>query len=278
MAAQTTRLRIGPLGALLPLHEPLRLVEEICMLDNLSNGRLEMGLGRGVSRIEMKFFNVEFDKSRAMFDEALEVVMRGLTHKVLQFEGEFYDYDNVPMEIQPLQQPHPPMWYPTSNINSVSWVATSGFNAIFAGELDHIARQVELYKEKLDPALHDARKYGIHPYVVVAPTDEEAMTVGEQAYAAHHANLAYLNFWQGRDPQNSMTRKQNLSAPATLRDAVDQGWAVAGSPQSVTDQLGAIMSKTGCNYVLYSPLSGNTPQQFAMTGLELFATEVLPAL
>jgi alkanesulfonate monooxygenase SsuD/methylene tetrahydromethanopterin reductase-like flavin-dependent oxidoreductase (luciferase family) len=278
MAAQTTRLRLGPLGALLPLHDPLRLVQEICMLDNLSEGRLEMGLGRGVNRIEMKFFGVDFDTSRARFDEALEVILRGLTQPTLQFEGEFYDYDNIPMEIAPLQKPYPPMWYPTSNMNSVEWVAKSGFHAIFAGELEHIAQQVQLYRETIDPALLPHRKYGIHPYVVVGETVDEAMTVGEEAYRTHHENLAYLNFWQGRNPADSMTRKQNLSAPPTLREAVEKGWAVAGSPEVVTDQLHAILDKTGCNYVLYTPLSGNAPLTFAMRGLELFATKVLPAL
>src|SRR5262249_29125061 len=163
----------------------------------------EMGLGRGVSRIEMKFYNVEMEKSRAMFEECLEVVKLGLTEKVLQFQGEFYDYDNVPMEIRPYQLPHPPFWYPTSNMNSVPWVAASGYDAIFAGDLDHIAQQVELYKNTVDASLLPQRKYGIHPFIVVAPTDEEAMSIGEEAYRTHHDNLAYLNFWQGRDPGNS---------------------------------------------------------------------------
>ena len=74
LAMQTQRLRVGPLGVLLPLYEPVRLVEEICMLDQLSEGRLDLGLGRGVSRLELKLYNVDADRTRAMFDEALEVL------------------------------------------------------------------------------------------------------------------------------------------------------------------------------------------------------------
>lgn len=276
LAVETKNLRVGPLGSLLPLYEPLRLIEEICMLDNLSGGRLEMGLGRGVSPLEMNFYNVSIENSRAMFEETLEIVKIGLTQKTLDFKGEFYDYDMVPMEIAPFQKPHPPMWYPTSNLQSVPWVAKAGYNAVFAGELDHVAEQVSVYKDTVAPALAGSLKYGIHPFIVVAPTDDEAMTVGESSYRSHHDNLSYLSFWQGRE--SSMTRKRNLQAPETLSEAVEQGWAAAGTPEAVTDQLGTILGKTGCNYVLYTPLSGNTTLSFASRALELFATKVMPAL
>lgn len=276
LAMETTRMHIGPLGALLPLYEPLRLVEEVCMLDQLSEGRLELGIGRGVSKIELKFYNVDADRTRAMFEEALEVLKRGLTQPTLDFTGEFYDYDTVPMELSPAQRPHPPIWYPTSNLQSVPWVAKNGFNTIFAGELSHIAEQVTAYQENLDPAVRGTAKFGIHPFIVVAPTDAEAMEVGESAYHAHHANLSYLSAWQGRRGQ--LTRTQNLKAPATLAEAVSQGWAAAGSPEAVRDQLGAILGETGCNYVLYTPISGNTPLPFATRALELFAAKVLPGL
>lgn len=276
LAVHTTRIHLGPLGALLPLYEPLRLVEEICMLDQLSDGRVELGVGRGVSRIEQKFYNVDTDQSRAMFAEALEVLTRGLTQPVLDFEGTWYDYDTVPMELTPVQRPHPPIWYPTSNLSSVPWVAQMGFNTIFAGELGHVAEQVAAYTEHLDPARRETARFGIHPFIVVAPTDAEALEVGAAAYHAHHANLSYLREWHGRT--GDLTRTQNLRAPATLAEAVEAGWAAAGSPGAVRDQLGDILGKTGCNYLLYSPISGNTPVDFAARALELFAAKVLPGL
>ncbi len=276
LAAETSRMHIGPLGALLPLYQPLRLIEEICMLDHLSGGRLELGIGRGVNKIELKFYNVDMEESRAMFDEALQVILMGLTQETLDFQGRYYDYDSVPMEFTPAQRPHPPIWYPTSNLQSVPWVANSGFNTIFAGELDHIAEQVSVYKENLEPALQGRTRFGMHPFIVVAPSDDEALEVGEMAYRTHHDNLAYLRSWKGRTTE--MTRKQNLMAPPTLRDAVDKGWAAAGSPAAVRDQLGTILDKTGCNYVLYTPISGNTPADFGLRALDLFAELVVPEL
>lgn len=275
LAMRTERLRMGPLGALLPLYEPVRLIEEICMIDQLSGGRLELGLGRGTSKLEVKLYNLDADKTRAMFDEALEVIRRGLTQPVLDFSGEFYDYDTVPMAMTPIQNPLP-IWYPTSNLASVAWVAKNGLNTVFAGGLDHIAEQVSTYKANLDPALQGRTKYGVHPFIVIAPTDDEAMEVGESAYHSHEENLSYLRSWSGRG--GSMTRTRNLNGPATLAEAVTAGWAAAGSPETVRGQLADILGKTGCNYLLYTPLSGNTPLKFAMRALDLFADQVLPGL
>lgn len=246
------------------------------MLDQLSDGRLDLGIGRGVSRLEVKLYNVDPDRTRAMFDEALEVIRRGLTQPTLDFSGEFYDYDTVPMTMKPVQRPMPPIWYPTSSLASVEAVAKNGFNTVFAGEPDHVAEQVAVYTEHLDPGLRGRARYGIHPFIVVAPTDGEAMRTGAAAYRKHHENLSHLRSWSGRG--GSMTRVQNLRAPATLAEAVTAGWAAAGSPESVRGQLGEILGKTGVNYLLCTPISGDTPLGFALRSLDLFADKVLPGL
>src|SRR5580658_3843298 len=110
VAQRTTRLRFGPLVYLLPLYHPLRLVEEICMLDQLSRGRLELGVGRGVSPIETGYYGVAADDRAAMHAEALAVVKAGLTQKSVDFAGRFYTFKNVPMELEPRQKPMPPLW------------------------------------------------------------------------------------------------------------------------------------------------------------------------
>jgi alkanesulfonate monooxygenase SsuD/methylene tetrahydromethanopterin reductase-like flavin-dependent oxidoreductase (luciferase family) len=111
-AQRTRRIRLGPLVYLLPLYNPLRLVEEICMLDHLSGGRLEVGIGRGVSPYELQHFGVDEADARSMFDEALAVLVAGLTHERLTFAGRHFRYEDVPMELRPLQRPYPPLWYP----------------------------------------------------------------------------------------------------------------------------------------------------------------------
>src|ERR1700758_5145443 len=111
---RTRRIRLGPLVYLLPLYDPLRLIEEVAMLDQLSGGRLELGVGRGVSPYELRNFGVDPENSRPMFEEALAVLFAGLTQERLNFAGRHYNYQNVPMELHSLQQPYPPLWYPTT--------------------------------------------------------------------------------------------------------------------------------------------------------------------
>src|ERR1700757_233066 len=89
---RTRRIRLGPLVYLLPLYDPLRLIEEVAMLDQLSGGRLELGVGRGVSPYELRNFGVDPKNSRAMFDEALAVLLAGLTQEQLSFAGAHYHY------------------------------------------------------------------------------------------------------------------------------------------------------------------------------------------
>ena len=111
VAQRTTRLRFGPLVWPMPLHHPLRLIEEICMLDQLSGGRLELGFGRGAAPIELEYYGVDPQDAQEIYAEAVDLVLEGLTHKVLDFNGRRFSFSSVPLEIEPLQKPHPPIWY-----------------------------------------------------------------------------------------------------------------------------------------------------------------------
>src|SRR3984893_5957724 len=109
LAQRTERLRFGPLVYLLPFYHPLRLIEEICMLDQMSGGRFQLGVGRGVSPIEVGFFAVDPEERVERFREALALLRLGLTHEVLDFAGKYYTFHDVPMELAPFQKPHPPI-------------------------------------------------------------------------------------------------------------------------------------------------------------------------
>src|SRR5205809_1002276 len=111
LAQRTRRLRFGPLVWPMPLHHPLRLIEEICMLDQLSGGRLELGFGRGAAPIELEYYGSDPKDAQEIYAEAVELVIKGLTQKVLDFKGRRFSFSGVPMELEPLQKPHPPIWY-----------------------------------------------------------------------------------------------------------------------------------------------------------------------
>src|ERR1700752_2032996 len=108
VARATRHIRLGPLVYLLPLSSPLRLMEETAMLDPLSHGGLEVGVGRGVSPFELKYHKVEHDQSRDIFVDAFDCIAAGLTTDRLSYAGPHFSYDNVPIALRPLQQPHPP--------------------------------------------------------------------------------------------------------------------------------------------------------------------------
>ena len=140
LARATKRMRLGPLVYLLPLYSPLRMIEEICMLDHLSHGRLEVGVGRGVSPYELGFHKVAHDDSRDIFVDAFNCISAGLTTETLTHRGEHFAYENVPIALRPLQQPHPPFWYASSSAVGATW---AGAGSAFRDARAYPLRQSE---------------------------------------------------------------------------------------------------------------------------------------
>src|SRR5688500_7125471 len=136
VAQRTKRLRFGPMIYALPLYHPLRMIEEICMLDQMSGGRLDVGFGRGASPIELDLYGTNPADSRGIYDEALGIVLRGLAEKTLTFRGKQFNYEQVPIELAPVQKPHPPLWYGTHAPESAARCAKAGINAV---TLDSVA-------------------------------------------------------------------------------------------------------------------------------------------
>src|SRR3989442_1378377 len=136
VAQRTTRMRFRPCVYVLPLHHPLRLIEEISMLDNLSGGRLEVGVGRG-GVMEAFFWGQEADPETnyARYLETLAIVREGLSHDQLTYAGRFHSFENLPMYLRPLQQPYPPLWYMRNPVTA----AMEGMHTIIVGSIDGLA-------------------------------------------------------------------------------------------------------------------------------------------
>src|SRR5687768_1459439 len=106
-ARHTRQIRLGALVTILPFHHPLRLIEEVCMLDQISGGRLQLGIGRGITAIEHTFWGQRPEEAHARNDEVLEILVKGLTSDTMDHRGQFHRFDNVPLELTPKQRPHP---------------------------------------------------------------------------------------------------------------------------------------------------------------------------
>ena len=200
VAQRTRRLRFGPLVFVLPLYHPLRLISEICMLDQMSGGRLELSFGRGASPIEAEYFGVDAEERQDIYAEALDVILRGLTHKTLDFHGKYFSFDNVPMELEPLQKPHPPMWYGVHAPDSAERAAKRNLNVVSLDPPADTRLSIERYRATWRPPHPGAAmpKLGLGRFIVVAQTDAEALRLARRAYLPWHRSFTHLPRLRGR--------------------------------------------------------------------------------
>ena len=130
IAQRTRRLRFGTFVYALPVHHPLRVLEEICMLDHMSGGRLEIGFGRGSVPYEISYYGQDAEHRQQIYAERLELILKAFTAKTLTWKGQYDQFENVPMEIEPLQKPHPPLWYGAHSPDSAERAARQGLNMV----------------------------------------------------------------------------------------------------------------------------------------------------
>ena len=174
-AQRTRRIHLGPLVYLLPLYNPLRLVQEVCMLDQMSGGRLELGVGRGVVPYELARYGVDAEDSREMFLEALDVLVQGMTDGVLSYEGKFFSFQDVQLFTRPLQRPYPPLWYATNNPESMPWMARNGMNTAHIFHPSSTARShFDVFKREW--LLHQEDPDRLNPHVKVPKIDSFVKT------------------------------------------------------------------------------------------------------
>ena len=272
VAQRTKRLRFGPLVYALPLYNPLRLIEEICMLDQMSGGRFEFGVGKGISPIETAYYGVDPAQSEKMFAEAYDVVLRGLASRTLSYAGEFYRFHEVPLELEPLQKPHPPLWYGANNPQSAARAASRGMSVVAnmpAGALRPIG---DAYWPNYKPAgAPVAPKLGMNRHLVLAESDEEAVAVARRAYRRWYASFMALWWKHDRPPAG-------VSYPPEIDGFLADGRAVAGTPATVRATLQAQLEASGVNYLGCRLAFGDLSLTESLRSVELFAREVMPHL
>jgi alkanesulfonate monooxygenase SsuD/methylene tetrahydromethanopterin reductase-like flavin-dependent oxidoreductase (luciferase family) len=284
VARATKRIRLGPLVYLLPLYSPLRLVEEICMLDHLSYGRLDVGVGRGVSPYELKYHKVEHEESRDIFIDAFKCISAGLTTDLLSYKGEHYVYENVPIALRPLQRPHPPFWYGSSNEIGSTWAGEHGLHFVSLGPIPVAKANIAAYKKALAkrgvPAQPKAEfpggaAIGVQRHIFIADTDAEAHHFGKPAMQVHLANLNWLRTKHGA---TGLTSRLNVPRGATYEACLEDGTVIAGSPQTVRAEIERQVAELGINYLLSYLFLGTMSLADALRSLNLFSTEVMPHL
>jgi alkanesulfonate monooxygenase SsuD/methylene tetrahydromethanopterin reductase-like flavin-dependent oxidoreductase (luciferase family) len=300
-AQRTKRLKLLIYGNLLPLHEPLRLAEELAMLDCLSNGRIISGFARGIPR-EYQVHNVPLDESRARFEEAYDIVTRAWTEDVFSYSGKFWSYRDVAIWPRPVQRPHPPIWIPI--VGSKESIEFAGRHDIpitpglaSGGLRDDIVR---FYAKCLAAAGHritpNHLSLGLNAYVA----DSKAQAVRE--VAPYHLYFNRTLFSHGSFTETEAQRKvgyvsqsstdyvrpENQRAAALLREdfrnmtmadvermADRMPW---GTPDEVAERIIAQADAAGADNVQIGFNRGAMPHDMFMNQIRRFAAEVLPRL
>ncbi len=281
VANATKRLRLGPMVYLLPLYSPLRLIEEICLLDQLSHGRLEVGVGRGVSPFELNYHNIDSGTSREVFMDAFAAVTHGLTHEKLKHSGKHFSYSDVPMELTPVQRPHPPFWYPSSNPQSSSWSGANGLNFLTLGRVELAGECIGAYKQAYanhgtpsGPTLDfpGGTAIGVNRHIVIADSDDEARNIARPAYEHWFASL--MKLWVDNKVQGPAIARDTMG---DVNAAIDQGSCIVGSPETVRAEIERQIDCLGVNYITLAFYFGTIAHEAAMRSLSLFVDEVMPA-
>jgi len=270
---RTRKLRAGALTFCLPWYHPYRFYSEVCMLDQMSHGRLELGVGRGVSPIESRIFGLEnIEQSRARYREVLDAFFaacRSDTMKVSGVEAELH--------VKPYQRPYPPLWFPSSNLQSIEFTARHGYHTAFIGKHSDCRPLFEKYRELWEKHRNDPDRHNAHvaapllartQHLVIADTDAEAERIGLKAYETWAGHIHHLTRKLGR-PDVHKTAPYDEDSAQRL---------IAGAPRSVLERLQEMLRQTGANYLLCIFSFGDLAPEDALRSLELFAAEVKPQL
>src|SRR5262245_3821027 len=273
LAQRTKRLRFGPLVYLLPLYHPLRLIEEICMLDHMSGGRFELGVGRGVSPIEVGFFGVDPADGSRQFPEALRVIKQGLASEMLNFEGEFYRFKDVPMVLRPLQKPHPPLWYGVTTPDASVWAArerASIATLVPAPAARAIADRFRAEWGALGHPQDPPPLIGLIRHLVLSDDKDEARLVIERAYRRWRRHMEILWVQHGR--------QLPLALPQEVGPLLAAGGAFAGTAADARRYIAEQIETSGANYFICDIAFGDITLEEGTRTVELLGREVMPAL
>ncbi len=272
VAQRTKRLRFGPLVYSLPLYHPVRLIEEICMLDQLSGGRFELGVGRGVSPIEVGFYGVDAAAGPRQFPEALQVLKRGLTVDELSFDGEFYSFDKVPMVLSPAQKPYPPLWYGVVSPESTHWAAFESAHMVTLLPTEGARAVIARYKSEWSSfgrPEKDLPLMGVMRHVVLAETEGQALSAAERAYASWLGHMRLL--WD----RNGM--EFPLGLPPEVGPMIEAGAAFVGTAAGFRDFIADSVESIGADYIACNVAFGSMTFAEAMRTAELIGRDVIPA-
>jgi alkanesulfonate monooxygenase SsuD/methylene tetrahydromethanopterin reductase-like flavin-dependent oxidoreductase (luciferase family) len=284
-ARVTARIRLAPTTFVVPLYDPLRLTQEIAMLDQLTHGRLEVGVGKGSSPHEAAMYGLTPPEMAQRFELLMPCILEALeTGTFRRPAGDGSAGEPIRLHVPVYQRPHPPLWYPTSNPDSIPRLGEQGYHVLFgfgfvSPPLDVVREQSKVFFERFRASQERGEvryalagttpRFGIMRHIFVAPTDEEAAVLARPAFADHYASFTHLWRLHGSD---------RFSGPVDFDQLAAEGKLFVGSPQTVARQIAEAVTVGEVNYVAGSFAWGSLDIDASLRSLRLFRDEVIPAV
>ena len=277
LAQRTSRVTLGTSIVILPMHHPIEIAEQLAMVDLMSNGRVQLGFGRGFVVYDYEVLGLPYTDAQERMLDGLQVVLNAWPGETFTHEGPFYHFQDLQVW-PPGQQPHPPVWISCSrNPKSFEWTAQQGYNLLTIGFISPVAKTAALTRVYRDSwAGPGDYQIGTLYHAVVAESGARARQL---------ALPAVQRFLAAKDAAEDLSKAQELRAGAggateqlSIERMIDEARLVAGSPQEVVDMLRYLEGEIGFTQVDLMFQLGGLPFEAARESMGLFAAEVMPKL
>ncbi len=290
-AVRTHRIRLGLAVAILPFNHPIHMAEQSAMLDILSQGRLDFGIGRGYLELEFKGFGLSMEDSTGLFRESLDIIRRAWAEETISHHGKHYRFDDLRIAPKPVQRPHPPIYVASVSPPSLTWSAQNGFPIMSTGitpwaDLKRLRRH---YQDELTRHGFDGSLYADCPLqrqVFLAETTEEARALAAPALewgnrtAAHAGTSAQAGQYTPEyDYYKQVDRVRQERAATRFNEAA---WAdletapMVGDPAEVLRRVRVVQEALDLGYLMTWMNFGGIDHQETRRSMKLFAREVMP--
>ena len=277
LAAKTSRIRIGTAVVVLPLHNPLMVAEQAATIDLLSEGRFDLGLGRGYQQYEFQRLGLDLKDSRGRWEEAIEIVTRAFTEESFSYQGEYYSFPETNVLPKPYQKPHPPIWVVGQSPESIDGAVRRGFHVVTGGAAFPIGR-IEERREQFDAAVQrhgqeGQLQFGIQQKIHVTESEEEAVKMAEHGLWNMRVSLS-LRLGREQVEKGRVTDVPIENEPS-IQELVDRHF-LFGTPDTISEKLTRLQDKLRLDHLNCDFWLGDMPQDKVLRSMELFARHVMP--
>lgn len=288
IASETKRIRLGTGVVVLPLNHPLRVAEDYAFLDHLSDGRVDLGVGRGYQPLEFQRYGVDQESTREQFDEALRIIRQAWTQGRVDFEGRHYRFSDVPIRPRPVQEPHPPIWMAALSSETFEIAGRYGLNLLYGsvfGLAPEVAgeRRADYYRG-LDAGGHsrEGRSAGCLVMVYVADTLEKAREEFRDAVLWYYHTISkYVAPKRGTAAVKSYemySAFRDLAAVVDWEQLLARDAVICGDPDYVGEKLLEYQRVYGFTDLLCWTRLGGLDHRKVLRSMELMRDKVIPHL